>query len=273
MSGAVGRELRLAAAHARALIDDLADLDLGAVVMPQVGLGNDGSLHFAGPICDDAAFPPNLLYLAHSWHVTVPGEESKGAPLREYILIDGWLSIVWPGNRRPVCLLGILGRGNSTAFLRNLFGRDMSWHEEAARLAAWALGSEVVKSLVTDALIEAIGERTLDPTVLGRHLAAIADQLKLNRVGAVFAEVARISPLHHCSVYRTLDTLVGRLQKTPADLHHILGVFLETATLVGQPPGEAACAMLKSIPGGSKTAKLAKQLLNLECMPQNMHPA
>jgi hypothetical protein len=274
LRGFCGKELRLAAAHARALIDDLADLDLSGTVVPHVGLREDGSIHLSGPICDDPALPGNLLSRAFSWEAATPSEVAWGRSNRDDSLLVGWQTLVWPGNRRAVCLLGGLACHSSPDFLKNLLDRDMTWHDEAARLAAWALGSDVpaAKGLVTDALIEAIGERTLDPTLLGKHIAAIIGNLKLNRVAAVLAEVARVSPLHQWSVFKAIDTVLGRLGQAPADLHHILVVLLETATLTGLPLSEAAYALLQSIPGASKTTKLAKQLLRLETSPAKMSP-
>jgi hypothetical protein len=277
-----GRQLTFAAVHARLLIDDPSNLDFSGVVVPQVGLRDDGSVQLAGPLCEDLALPGNFLSRLFSWEATMPGardinrkgDGSWGHMGRDLSLQVRWQGLVWPANRRPVCLLGSLACDAAPDFLRNLLDRDMTWHDEEARLASWALGSDVpaARGLVTDALIEAIGERTLDPALLGKHLAAILGSLKLNRVAAVLAEVARVSPLHHWSVFRTIDSALGRLDQAPADLHHLLTVLLETATLTGQPLSDAACALLRSIPGGGKTTKLAKQLLLLEASPEKMGP-
>jgi hypothetical protein len=272
--GIGGHELTLAAIHARCLIDEPANLDLGRVVMPQVGLRDDGSVHLSGPICDDLALPGNLLSRVFSWEVAMPGEDRWDHGGGDHSLVAGWQNLVWPGNRRAVCLLGSLTCNCAPAFLNNLLDRDMTWHDEAARLAAWALGSDgpAAKGLVTDALIEALGERTLDPTLLGNHVAAIIGRLKLNRVAAVLAEVARVSPLHCWGVFKTIDSVLGRLKQAPADLHHLLTVLLETATLTGQQPSESARALLQSIPGGGKTAKLAGELLHVEASAAKMIP-
>jgi len=278
--GVGGHELTLALIHARSMIDDIADLDLSGVVMPQAELDEVGAVHLAGPLCDDLALPGNLLALAYSWNLAMPGTDRLGTTgdgswghiARDESLLVGWQALVWPGNRRAICLLGSLACDSSPVFLKSLLDRDMTWHDEAARLAAWALGSDVpcAKGLVTDALIEAFGERTLNPMLLGKHLAANLDRLKLNRVAAVLAEVARVSPLHHWSVFRVLDGAVSRLAQVPADLHHLLSVLLETATLTGQALTEAACARLQSIPGASKTTRLGKKLLGLEMTPTKM---
>lgn len=278
--GIGGHELTLATIHARSLIDDVASLDLSGIVMPRAELREDGTAHLSGPLCDDLALPGNLLSRAFSWNVAMPGTERPGTTgdgswghgARDDSLLVGWQALVWPGNRRPVCLLGGLGCDSSPSFLKCLPDRDMTWHDEAARLAAWALGSDVpqAKGLITDALIEALGERTLDPALMGKHIAAILANLKLNRVAAVFAEVARGSPLHHWGVFRIIDALLANLKQAPADLHHLLSVLLESATLTGLPLSEPACAFLRSIPGASKTTKLAKQLLELGAAPAKM---
>ncbi len=275
------QQLVLAAAHARSLIDDLAGLDLSGVIVPQVRLCDDGSVHFAGPVSDDLALPEDLLTRVFSWNVQMPqynwfgksGDGSWGHMGRDDSLMVGWQNLAWPGDRRAMCLLGSLACNSSPEFLKNLLDRDMTWHDEHARLAAWAMGSDVpvVKGLITDALIDALGQRTLEPSLLGKHLAAIMVNLKLNRVAAVLGETARVSPLHQWGVFRIVDAVLGRLTQTPGDLHHLLTVMLEAGTLTGPTLSEPAQAKLISIPGGSKTSKLAKQLLRLELSPNKMN--
>jgi hypothetical protein len=57
----------------------------------------------------------------------------------------------------------------------------------AARLAAWASGSAEAKVLVTDAPIEGFGACLIDPRLLGRYVAAIADQPSSTARAAVLA--------------------------------------------------------------------------------------
>ena len=61
-------------------------------------------------------------------------------------LVAAWQNLVWPGNSRPVCLLGGIGPD----YLRTLFIRDTTWHDEAARLVPPALGSDVAEVKVLD---------------------------------------------------------------------------------------------------------------------------
>ena len=156
--------------------------------------------------------------------------------------------------------------------LKNLLDPGMSWGDEAARLAAWALGTEspAAKVLITDALIEGFRDCRIDPRILGLHLAAVAADLKLNRVADVLAEAARVSPLHHWAVFRVLDTAIGKLPSPPRDLHHWLTPLLESATTVGHTLSAEATALLAPIKGGSKTAKLAAQLVGLKSDPAKM---
>ena len=271
VGGLHGDVLRLAAAHARAVIDPGGPTGL-ACVLPSVTLRDDGSVHAVGPVSDDLAFPPDLLLTAHSYFASVPQQDSWGNAGGSFDWLMDWRSMVWPFDRRPALIWGTLQRRVSPAVLRNLLDRDTTWGDAAARLAAWASGSESAeaKVLVTDALIEGIGACLIDPRLLGRHVAAIADQLKLNRTAAVLAETARASALHQWAVLRALDTTVARLTATPRDLHHLLTPLLECGSLTGQTLSQEAHARLQSITGASKTAKLASQLLKLEEDPQKM---
>ena len=256
--------LFLAAAHCRAVTHP-SDRGTLPSEVPEVVLREDGSLHVSGPVTDDLAFPGDLLPRIYSWNAAVPQKNCWGvSPSNRDWLVE-WQSLCWPINRRPMCLLGSLWQSSSPAFLQNLLERDTTWHEEAARLAVLAMSTDVprAKGLVTDALIDAFADQRVDPRLLGRHLAANVDHLLLNRVAAVLSEVARVSPLHHWSVFATLDHFLARLAATPKDLHQLLTPFLESATQVGRIPSDESRSVLQSISGSSKTAKLAKQLCGL----------
>ena len=272
VGGLHGDVLQLATAHARAALDPSGPTGL-ACPLPRVSLREDGGVDAAGPVSDDLAFPPDLLIRAHSWHTAVPQQEAWGNTANNMDWLMDWRSLVWPFDRRPLLLWGLLERRVSAAVLKNLLDPGMSWGDEAARLAAWALGTEspAAKVLITDALIEGFRDCRIDPRILGRHLAAIAADLKLNRVADVLAEAARVSPLHHWSVFRVLDTALGNLPTPPRDLHHWLTPLLESATVVGQTLSDEARTMLQPIKGSSKTAKLAAQLLGLKSDPARMH--
>jgi uncharacterized protein DUF6493 len=265
--------LRLAAAHARAAIEPGGPTGL-ACPLPSITLLDDGSVAAVGPVADDLAFPPDLLLTAHSYSAAVPQQDSWGNPAGSLDWLMEWRSMVWPFDRRPLLIWGTLGRRVSCAVLRNLLDHDVTWDAAAARLAAWASGSESAeaKVLVTDALIEGFGDCRIDPRLLGRHIAAIADQLKLNRTAAVLAETARPSPLHQWAVLRTLDAMLTHLPAIPRDLHHLLTPLLECASLTGQVLSGEAQARLQAITGASKTAKLAGQLLKLKADPRKMPP-
>jgi hypothetical protein len=272
VGGLHGDALQMAAAHARAAIDPSGNSGLPCG-LPRACLRDDGSVHAEGPITDDLAIPSDLLMRAHSWHAAVPQQESWGNSAGSHDWLMEWQSLVWPFDRRPLLIWGALQRRVSPAVLKNLLDRDTTWDDAAARLAAWATGSESAeaKVLVTDALIEGFGACLIDPRLLGRHLAAIAGQLKLNRMAAVLAEAARVSELHQWAVLQTLDAFLVHVNTIPRELHHLLTPLIECATLTGQTLSEGAVLRLKSLTGASKTAKLASQLLGLKAKPAGMN--
>ncbi|MBS0206330.1 MAG: hypothetical protein JSS49_25865 [Planctomycetes bacterium] len=261
----------LAAAHARAALGHPCDPPLPFTV-PNATLDEDGSIRFVGPITNDAAFPGGLLLQAHSWDAAFPERESwgsSGTATRNW-MVD-WQNMVWPNNRAVACLLSIQF-GHVPDSLNNLLDPDWTWTDEACRLAAWAMGTESAdcKLRVTDAIVFGTSQRTFDPTLLGRHLATILEKLKLNRVAAVLAEAARVSPLHQWTVFTILDSTLSHISTVPRDLHHLLTPLLETATLLGRCVNDSSRAFLSSITGSTKTAKLAQQILAVSLDPQPM---
>jgi hypothetical protein len=262
-----GGALALAAAHARAVIDDAVQ-DRLPFTLPVARLDEQGNSKFFGPIADDPAMPGDLLSKAHCL-LEVPEAWGRAPDKRDWLV--QWQNLTWPADRRPLCLSASLTSA-SPYYLCNLLDPDTSWGAEACRLAAWAIGTSqpLAKGLITDALIDAIAGRAVDPIMLARQLATVLPHLKLNRVAAVLDETSRISLLHHWSVCLTLETVVAQLDETPRDLHHLLAVLLESATVTGRALNDVACAVLNNITGSSKTAKLAKQLLALKPNLQHM---
>ena len=261
----------LAAAHARVTRGHPCDPPLPFTV-PNATLNDDGSIRFVGPITDDVAFPGGLLLQAHSWSAALPEWESWGnsGSARRNWMVE-WQNIVWPNNRATACLHSIQF-GQVPQALNNLLDPDWSWTDEACRLAAWAMGTENAdcRMRITDALIYGTSHRTFDPARVGRHLAAILEKLKLNRVAAVLAEAARVSPLHQWTVFTILDSALSQLAVTPRDLHHLLTPLLENATLIGHAVSEQSRRLLSSITGTSKMAKLAQQILAVPSAPDGM---
>ena len=92
---------------------------------------------------------------------------------------------------------------------------------------------------------------------------------KLNRLCAAFAEVARVSPWQAWVISGTLETLLGRYESIPDDVHNLLSLLLELMTQLGLAPGDEARAKLATIKVGGKTASLAKSLAALEPRPTN----
>jgi hypothetical protein len=63
--------------------------------------------------------------------------------------------------------------------------------------------------------------------------------------------------------FRQIEAALAACEKIPTDLHHLLTLMLESGTVVGKSISEESAAKLKSIKGTSKSAKQAKQLLQL----------
>lgn len=261
----------LAAAHARVTRGHPCDPPLPFTV-PNATLNDDGSIQFVGPITDDVAFPGGLMLQAHSWSAALPQWESWGnsGSARRNWMVE-WQNIVWPNNRAAACLHSIQS-SHVPQSLNNLLDPDWTWTDEACRLAAWAMGTENAdcRMRMTDALVYGTSYRTFDPVHLGQHLVAIFERLKLNRVAAVLADAARVSPLHQWTVFTIVDSVLCQLAAAPRDLHHLLTVLLENAILIGHPVSEPSRRLLSSITGSSKTAKLAEQILAVSAAPDGM---
>jgi hypothetical protein len=254
------RELRLAAVRARAVI--AGDTFQPPLPLGRVSLQDDGTLQVGGPLTEDPALPSDLLTYVFSLNASA----LPRVALDQRRWVDDWESLAWPLDPRPGLLMGRLNL---------LFDRDLSWGHEAARLAAFATGAESaeVRMLVTDALIEAIGQWRLDPASVGKFLARHADDLKLNRTAAVLSAVARVSPLHQWAVFRALESFVASLPSIPRDLHTLLTPLLESAAVTGRTLNDEARRVLGLITGSSKSSKLTEQLLALQASDKAMEAA
>lgn len=192
-----------------------------------------------------------------------------------------WIESIWPMNNDPMLLAAIDGMimrldSNSSswepnhAMLHGLFMPDRPWNA-LARLAVWiALAGKDAdaRGVAMDALIEAIDDGRAHPDEMGKSLQTLSprdftDWLKLNRISENLGEVARVSDLHAWFVAATLQHLVATWDKPPRNAHHVLAVLLETLTRLGLAMNDDAVPVLAKIEGSSKTAKLARSLLQL----------
>lgn len=203
--------------------------------------------------------------------------------------VQRWVESCWPMNNDAV-LIGALhdmtkrlddnasSWDPNHAMLQGLFLPDRPW-SEPARLAVWLglAGKDAdVRGVALDALIEAVDDGRAHPDEMADTLLILAPRehpgwLKLNRLAANLAEVARVSELHAWFVACCAQRLVGAWDKPPRDAHHLLTLLLEVMTQLRLGLDDNARTRLGSVKGSSKTAKLAKKLLTLE--PDHHHPA
>ena len=138
--------------------------------------------------------------------------------------------------------------------------------------AGCLLSAPEVKSLVTDCLVRSIEERTLNTEHLGEKLGMLLHmEISMpKRVAAVLGEVARVSSLHNDAVRQILEYSLARNPEdsqigTPRDLGAVLELLQSCALKARQPIGNAAARhYLGSLKPGSKTGKIAKELLALK---------
>ncbi|MEM6551695.1 MAG: DUF6493 family protein [Planctomycetota bacterium] len=187
-----------------------------------------------------------------------------------------WFPTVWPA--QPDAILGkgiyetltrLYERADATepnhAYLVTLLDPDRPFSELSYLALCVGLVSvdAEVKGLVLDALIEGIADGRVHPKPLGQTLARLAPSgwLKLNRLTANLEETARVSPLHALVVADALTTMLPGFTELPRDAHHALGLLHRLLTQVGLPLADPVRPLLEPVKGSSKTAKLAKALL------------
>lgn len=249
-----------AAIRARAQLEDPAAFRPPRA-LAAAGFDAQGRPALSGPVACDPALPPDLLQVVYG-EKAANGSEEIGAPRNWQI---EWQNLCHPFDPRASLLMAGICLSESRSRLDPLFDRDAVWQAEAARAAIVGASADAAdtRSLAADALIEAIGAMLVEPATLGRQLAAVAPRLKLNRVAATLKQAAATSPLHHWAVFGAIDAFLAACEPVPADVHHLLSLMLESGAVLGKSISGEAAAKLKSIDGANKTAKLAKQLIQL----------
>lgn len=192
---------------------------------------------------------------------------------------EAWLASLWPSNTEPFlvgAVQNLLTRVDfpaSTIFgaassLSPLLKPERDWPPTAIYALWLAMFSRDAdaRAVATDALVEGIPDGRAHPEPLGEVLVEIAryDWAKLNRLADGLRQVARISSWRCLVVSQILDRLIASWKPVPRDAHHILEAQLELLLQLNGWLSEAARVPLERLTGGSKTAKLARQLLELD---------
>ena len=192
---------------------------------------------------------------------------------------EEWQAMHWPSNTDgglalAMAFMLIRMDNNASSWepsapaLRPLLWSERAWSETA--LTALWLGLFAkdgdVRAVATDALTEGILDGRAHPHELSPALVDLLQYpwLKLNRLAEALTEVVRVSSWSAMVVSEVLSAVIASWNDVPRDGHHLLTVQLAALMEVdGQLP-EAARQPLQQLKGGSKTAKLAKQLLALK---------
>lgn len=188
---------------------------------------------------------------------------------------------IWPINPDPtfvtgaISIVSVLDAPASTLrrtaeFLEPLFAPQTRFSEMAQLLVAVSLLAKDsgLKGYAVDALIALIEDGRCVGDELGsvfRRLL-ISDAVKCNRLAEQLGEVVRVSPLHKHVCSRIVQTMFGEASALPNgllpnDAHHLLAPLHEWLVELNEPLREATRAVLATVTGSSKTAKLAKGLL------------
>ena len=239
-----------AAVHARMTIED-AEAFVPPFPVTKVSSGEDFRVRIDGPFMDDPSVPVRLSVMASSLCNT-------GAPeLRDSEWIHDLEAMIFPAD--PTAML-MLGR------IDGVFDCDFSWSKEAARLVVFASSSssKEFRMKAADAFIDAFAQVRASPELVGQQMAGLGEHLTLKRTAEALASVGQVSELHQASVFRTIHEFISCLDSSRKDLHFALTPMLEAALQSGFAV-EAGCRqLLESVSGSSKTAKLAKQILQIE---------
>lgn len=189
-----------------------------------------------------------------------------------------WCQMIWPQNIDAFCAAAIREMMARLEMTGSVFDPNFAYFQvffepdrpltEMSTLMLWLgiAGKDAdVRAHAAEALAETIHDGRAHPEPLSAVLIKLASGgwLKLNRLASALADVARLSPLHQLVIARTLARWLAAQNELPRDAHHVLALLLELLAALGLPLDPAARKPLKSITGKSKTATLARRLLNL----------
>ncbi|MFO1044455.1 MAG: DUF6493 family protein [Planctomycetaceae bacterium] len=188
---------------------------------------------------------------------------------------------VWPVNPDPTFVTGIVSilsaldapastLRRTAEFLEPLFASQTRFSEMAQLLLAVSLLAKDtdLNGYAVDALIALI----VDGRCVGNELGSvfrrllISDAVKCNRLSEQLGKVVRVSPLHKHVCSRIVQTMFGEASALPngllpKDAHHLLAPLLEWLIELDEPLHMATRSVLSTVSGSSKSAKLAKLLL------------
>lgn len=154
------------------------------------------------------------------------------------------------------------------AFFTALFDSTRPWGDMTHLAVCLGLLSRSSDSrgYAIDALVPAIESGHADWRAMASVFRELLDNAayKINRFGPSMSAVLDVSNLHRWWAGRLIDELVAQFEVVPRGAHFLYETALECFLPLDARPSDAMAAQLKQHKGGSKTAKLAKELLSLE---------
>lgn len=196
----------------------------------------------------------------------------------QLLWVSEWLATIWPHNPAASYVKGVRrlaarvdenssSWSPSSGFFQALFQRGRPWGEMGHLLLCVGLiGKDAdARGLSVDALIEGIDARLFDPALFAATLVRLAEGewVKFNRLGEALMLVVPVSRLHATVVGDALQHYLPKADLRQKNLFHLLEVIVEAQASTGQKLTDAVRAALATLDGGSKAAKIAKQLLSL----------
>lgn len=188
-----------------------------------------------------------------------------------------WISMVWAQNMEPYYAIGVgfladridmnsASMEPNYTFIEPLLEADRPISDMGC-LALWLglAGQDAdARGYAMDVLAEGIQDGRIHPDMLSPVLVKLGkdDWIKLNRVGKVLCETAKLSPLHSLVIARTLEQWLENQDELSRDASHVLSALHEIMIELGISLSDKARKPLEKVKGSSKTAKLCKSLLN-----------
>lgn len=200
-------------------------------------------------------------------------EESRGWALG-MIWVQQWLGYQCPLDIRAACL-----KGASRAFdlmdERNpemrglfdvLFDPHRPWGEEGHALVIMGLmvRESEASGLAIDALAYGIDHGLFDPAVFTALLTRFeaGGWMKLNRLASALARVVAISPTHAAAISQGLQAWLTRFDLSERGAHELLAVLDQAHAAMIMAVSSDLADKLRQLEGASKTARLAKSILD-----------
>jgi hypothetical protein len=190
------------------------------------------------------------------------------------IWVQQWLSYQCPLDVRAACLKGAqqaytwIDERNPElrGYFDVLFDRHRPWGEEGHALAIIGLmvREPEASGLAIDALAHGIDHGLFDPGIFAELLTRFeaGGWMKLNRLASALARVVAISPTHAAAISQGLQAWLTSFDLSKRGAHEVLAVLDQAHAAMIMAVNSELADKLRQLQGASKTARLAKSILD-----------